>query len=125
MSTGAGPLSAPLNEKLADARLLSTAGPESIAVSGGTATVHTWRSAAASTFPSGSVARTSNARSPSARFAYSTGDVQDAHGSPSSAHSNVASGSSAAKVSEASALVVGDAGPVSVVLGGIAIAHAW
>ena len=60
---------------------------------------------------------------PSRRPCCSTGDEQPVQSDPSSEHSNVASVSSAAKENDASALALGDAGPESVVRGGMATVH--
>ena len=51
--------------------------------------------------------------------------MQASYSAASSAHSKVASGSSAAKLNEASATALGEAGPEIVVTGGIATVQAW
>jgi hypothetical protein len=55
---------------------------------------------------------------------YSAGEVQAAKSAPSSEHSKVALGSSDEKVTVAFGLALGDAGPATVVSGGMATVQA-
>jgi hypothetical protein len=107
-----------LNEKLAPAELVVTAGPLVSVVSGAVESIVQAKEAGvASMFPAASLARTEKLCSPSARPAYSFGLVQASYAPASSAHSKLAPASEL-NPNAAVALFAGLLGCESIVVSG-------